>query len=200
MSTVPKDVNLLLETFFPRRDVYGVWTRGTLGVRTVTAPVTEQLLETHLSGSARIGAHSTDQNDRARWVVIDLDGFSVVAVLDIVAVAARHGIRLAVEASKRMGRYHLWAFFAELVPAWKARVLGCALVQEAGWGRHNIEVFPKQDTLTETEKGLGNFVWLPWNGQDLPYGRTAFLDLTRNQWPPYANQVDYLMGIRRILL
>ncbi len=187
-----------LWTFFVREDAYGLWIPGEPKGKTEMGAVTQNLLENHLKGTVRVGAHSTGQDDRARWLVIDLDGLSVAAVLDIIAASAKHGVPLAVEASKRAGRFHLWAFFTEPVPAWKARALGWALVESAGWGRHNIEIFPKQDSLVETEKGIGNFVWLPWNGQDLPSGRTAFLDLSRDQWLPYDDQAGYLMSVRRI--
>jgi hypothetical protein len=187
-----------LWSFFVRGDVYGLWTPGKATGETVKGPVTADLLERHLRGSVRVGAHSTDSHDRVRWFVIDLDGVSVAAVLDIMAAAAMHGVSLAVEASKTAGRFHLWGFFAALVPAWKARALGQGLLLAAGWGHRNIEVFPKQDSLATTEQGLGNFVWLPWHGADLPQSRTAFLDLKREQWPPHADQAGYLMRVERI--
>ncbi len=187
-----------LRSFFVRHDAYGIWRPGQEKGKTEMGAITQDLLASHLEGIVRVGAHSTDRDDRVLWLVIDLDGLSVAAVLDIMAAGSKAGVPLAVEASKGAGRFHLWAFFAEGVPAWKARSLGRALVDRAGWGRHNIEIFPKQESLAETKKGLGNFVWLPWNGQDFPSGKTVFLDFSRNQWPPYADQVGYLMTVGRI--
>jgi hypothetical protein len=155
-------------------------------------------LRDHLNGGIRLGAHSTNENDYSKWLVIDLDGVSVAAVLDILATASKQGIPLAVEASKTRGRYHLWGFFSKLVPAWKARALGLRLVDVAGWGQHPIEVFPKQDSVAETPRGLGNFVWLPWHGESLRTDRTAFLDVHREQWPPFPDQVDYVKRVERM--
>lgn len=189
---------LMRKTFFVREDAYGFCAPEWLKGRTKMGRVTAALLRKHLGGADRVGAHSTDENHQTRWLVIDIDGVSVAAAVDILAVASKQGVPIAVEASKSLGRFHLWVFFDQLVPAWKARALGRALVTAAGWGQHPIEVFPKQDYLSETAKGLGNYVWLPWYGQSLPLGRTAFLDVTQNQWPPYTDQVSYLKRVERI--
>lgn len=162
--------------------------------------VSQALLDSHLAGTARVGAHSTNRRDEAKWFVIDLDGLSVVAVQDIIAVSKRETVPVAVEASKSPGRFHIWGFFADLVPAWKGRALGRALVKAAGWDNRGIEIFPKQDSLMGTDKQLGNFLWLPWHGVDLPRGRTAFLDTTKEQWHPFPDQVGYLMALERIPL
>jgi len=187
-----------LQSFFVREDAYGLWMPGVPKGKTEMGAITQDLLGNHLKGTVRVGAHSTDRYDRAQWMVIDLDAVPVVAVLDIMGAAAKHGVSLSVEASRTAGRFHLWSLFAERVPAWKARALGQGLLTAAGWGNRGIEVFPKQDSLATTEKGMGNFVWLPWNGADLPQGRTAFLDLNREHWPPYADQVGFLMSAPRI--
>ena len=187
-----------LQGFFVRDDAYGLWRPGDAKGHTVRRAVTVDLLERHVAGEVRVGAHTTDRHHRARWMVIDVDKGSGTAVLDIMAVAARCGAPVAVEASKTGGRFHLWVFFAEAVPAWKARALGHGLLRTAGWGNHGIEVFPKQDTVEETDKGLGNFVWLPWCGANVAAGRTVFVDVRRDQWPPHADQIAYLSALPRV--
>lgn len=64
----------------------------------------------------------------------------------------------------RSGNAHVWVFFKEPCPAWAVRaVLRWAL---ESLGRRDVEIFPKQDELRPG--GLGNYINLPYHGEDRP--------------------------------
>ncbi len=147
----------------------------------------------HLRGAIRIGRYPLRTDGTCLWAVLDVDGKGVVPVLDLVAVLRRHGIPFAVERSKAKG-WHLWVWFAMPIPGWKARAVLRSLAAEAGWP--DTEVFPKQDDLAT--HGLGSFMNLPWQGASVKEGRTLFVDLSKEQWPPYTDQLAYLESIPKI--
>ncbi len=147
----------------------------------------------HLAGEVRIRRHFVLPDDTCHMAVIDVDDGGVTPVLDIRDVLRKHRLPFAVEKSKSKG-YHVWLWFASPVPAWKARAVLRALVAEAGWP--DVEVFPKQ--VTVDGDGLGNFVWLPLHGASVKEGRTLFLNISEDKWPPYPDQAAFLASVPKV--
>ncbi len=182
----------LLALFPGRTDAYGLLPAGG---KYVSKPgrLTVTHARAHLRGEVRIGRYVVLPEGTCWWGVIDVDTGGVTPVLDLRDVLRKHRLPFAVERSKEKG-HHVWVWFAVASPAWKARGLLRALVAEAGWP--DLEVFPKQDTLDG--KRLGNFVNFPLHGESVKAGRTVFLNLDAEQWPPYKDQFAYLESVPRI--
>ncbi len=181
----------LLALFPGRTDCYGFApTKGKC--LTKRGQLTVVQAKAHLAGTVRIGRHLLLPDGTCHAVVIDSDDQGGSPVLEICALLTRDRLRFAVERSKSKG-WHVWIFFAAPVPAWKARAVAQAIVSEAGWSR--TEVFPKQSALGED--GVGNYIFLPWHGESMKDQRTVFVDLSKEQWPPFPDQAAYLESIQQ---
>ncbi len=111
------DPAVFLEIFTPgRTDAYG-WNNSTLHKQ-----LGESQIQQHLKGVGRLGIIPLNPDGRCKWAAIDLDDLSVAAVRQIVETAQSWGLRLYVERSRSNG-YHLWLFFADWVPAVKAKAV-----------------------------------------------------------------------------
>jgi len=192
-------VPLLERFFFSRSDTVAIAEKGgnpqpaggslrallsthVAGTKAPAAVVSLQAKGTILGASIghfRVGSYCLNAESKVRWLCLDFDagGDHANALADPTGTAlAAHagfverGIPAYLERSGGGHGWHLWVFFADLVPAAKARRLAFALVPsdavladggpadpQAGRG---IEVFPKQDRITKG--GFGNLVWLPW--------------------------------------
>ncbi len=64
-------IDVFLRLFFARRDAYGRQTAH--GVITEKKPVTSALIQAHLAGLERIGAHSTNVENSCRYGCVDID-------------------------------------------------------------------------------------------------------------------------------
>ncbi len=185
----------LLALFPGRTDAYGLLPAGG---KYVSKPgrLTATHARAHLRGEVRIGRYVVLPDGKCWWGVVDADTGGVAPVLDLRDVLRKHRLPFAVERSKEKG-HHIWMWFAVPVPAWKARGLLRAFVAEAGWP--NLEVFPKQDTQDTLDgKRLGNFVNFPLHGESVKQGRTVFVNLDGEQWPPYKDQLAYLESVPKI--
>lgn len=180
-----------LLTLFPpgRRDAF------VLDKTSFNKPLSEYAVRQHLAGKARLGLYLLTPEGRCHWAAIDLDGVSRAAVLDLTAQASAWGVDVPVEKSKSKG-WHLYVFFAEWVPAAKARALLRGLIATAGWDAHRIELFPKQDT--PGADGKGNVLYMPWHGGSVAEGRCLFVNIADDQWPPYPDQAAYLASVPRL--
>jgi hypothetical protein len=193
------DPRLFRDTFARVSDAYGVMIDG--WPQAIREPLTMNLIEDHLQGRKRIGAYLVDADGMSDQIVVDLDipkgksddprewervrreARALLAVFDDL------GIKAFITSSKSRGLHvrSLW----ELAPAAQLRRIGNYVIRKAGV---DAEVFPKQDR--RTDGGVGNFVWLPLFGTDLPKGKTAFLD-EGNGLTPLPDQWDALRNLRR---
>ncbi len=200
-TSLTESAQLLLESFFTRRDIHGLCTADG-DMRTKHDPILRVHLEAHLRGEIRIGAHCTAPDDTVRWGCIDIDKDHLPlgmtdreAVHRVVNRLEAAGFSCLVERSKSRG-YHVWVFFTASLPAWKVRACLCAIVADVGLP--DLEVNPKQNYLQETENGCGNYVFAPWHGGSRREGRTQFVDLTSEDWTPLPNQEQALVSVLRI--
>lgn len=111
------------------------------------------------------------------------------------------GVSCLVERSRSGEGAHVWIFFSEAIPAWKARRFGRALLHK-GAESVNFKDFksydrmiPMQDYLKDG--GLGNLISLPLQGQALLHGNSAFVD---EDWNVYRNQWKALAETKKLSL
>ena len=103
--------------------------------------------------------------------------------------------------SKSGNGYHVYSFFQDAVPAWKARIVSFALLKEAGVIGDDVELFtfdrlfPNQDKLSG--KGLGNLIAAPFQGGAGLHGHTLILDPETNYKEPFPDQWTVLRDIEK---
>ena len=111
-----------------------------------------------------------------------------------VAGAGCYDISAYIERSKSKG-YHVWIFFEEGgVPARSARLVAHKILADIG--RTGVEVFPKQDVLTN-DISYGNFINTPLFGALVPKGRTVFVD-PAEPTKVYLDQWELLERVERV--
>jgi hypothetical protein len=104
--------------------------------------------------------------------------------------------------SKSGAGYHAYLFFETAVPAWKARRVAFALLQEAGVIGENVELssfdrlFPNQDE--SSGKGFGNLIALPFQGRAVKEGHTLLLDPNNGFKEPFQEQWGALAALKRV--
>ena len=188
----------LHDLFVNRHDNYAVQRRNGQYFR-VEKPLTLEVLQQHLEGKVTVGAYQLDAESMVKTLIFDLD----LGKLEDPEATARTIVEECVskpepkkprfywkavllEASRYPDpSYHIWVFFQPVpVPAQMARWLGLKVLEHANINPKLVEVFPKQDTLTQA-RPFGNFVKLPL-GKHQEHGKwSRFLDLeTFEPLPP----------------
>jgi hypothetical protein len=183
------DLKLFRELFCRIDDAFGRMTSE--GPKSVRSPLPDDMILAHLAGSEMIGAYFLDHDGMADQLVIDIDTQQPDLARMIERLFGELGIRSYIEASKSRG-YHVRAHWDSPVPAADLRRIGAWVVHQAGIP--NAEVFPKQDQ--RGTGGLGNFMWLPLQGECLKFGGTAILD-DSNGLAPLDDQWDAIQSIQR---
>ena len=108
-------------------------------------------------------------------------------------------IPYAIERSRSGNGSHVWIFFEEPLPAFKARRLGNAILTEAmnRDGRMSFNsydrFFPNQDRMPEG--GFGNLVALPLQGQARKNLNSVFVD---DDFLAYKDQWTFLYNIKKL--
>jgi hypothetical protein len=195
-----QNIDLFRSLFRGREDVYALhWTNpltGKLGYKPVYSEqeeepaLTDEILIRHFHGDCLIGVYPLLQDNTCHFLAIDLDKDAwLKEACSLIEVAKAHELTCYLERSKSGNGGHLWFFFNQKTPAWKARQLGKILLHEAVLTREQSfdRMFPSQDE--HTGKGIGNLIALPLNGKCLQEGNTAFITL---QGKPHRNQWEFL--------
>jgi superfamily II DNA or RNA helicase len=148
-----------------------------------------------------VGLYPLLRDNSCRFLVADFDG--AAAMLDALAytkAARANDVPTGLEISQSGRGAHVWAFFADRVPAGTARAIGTALVHEAMILRGSMDLrsydrlFPNQDVLPDG--GYGNLIAAPLQGRRRQDGLTLFLDLATLE--PYEDQWAYLSTLDRL--
>ena len=142
-------IALFLELFGARRDVYPkFWENLSSGKKGYSPeyindhmaggsgkrflPLDEHVIERHLRGQQAIGAYALRPDDSCIFLAADFDGEgwreNVIAYRE---AAQKSGVTVATERSRSGNGAHAWIFFAEPVPAARARQLGTILLAKA---------------------------------------------------------------------
>lgn len=173
------------------------------------APLTYQDLYRHLEGKDEnccdvVGLYAIMPDNNCTFLCTDFDDKSCKYgykndVLAFVGVCKEWNIPYAIERSRSGNGAHVWIFFEEPIPAFKARRLGNAILTEAM--RHNGRMsfnsydrfFPNQDRMPEG--GFGNLVALPLQGQARKRRNSVFVD---DDFLAYKDQWAFLYNINRV--
>ena len=173
------------------------------------APLTSQDVYRHLEGKDEnccdvVGLYAIMPDNNCSFLCTDFDDKSCKHgykddVLAFVGVCRDWQIPYAIERSRSGNGAHIWIFFEEPVPAFKARRLGNAILTEAmnHDGRMSLNsydrFFPNQDRMPEG--GFGNLVALPLQGQARKNLNTVFVD---DNFLAYKDQWTFLSNIRKL--
>lgn len=141
--------------------------------RTVYKTVTTTEWTGHLAGEYHLGIITITEDSNCWWAAVDIDDYSV----DHMEVVRRlEAMRVpSLVCRTKSGGAHCYVFFSEPIPAVdvmpKMRELAAAL----GYG--DSEVFPKQTQVVTEQRGLGNWLNMPYFGGDrtksYAYGKTG---------------------------
>ncbi|NMR20993.1 DEAD/DEAH box helicase family protein [Cellulomonas fimi] len=181
--------------------VAGGWRKGMDSKSARHLPLTPQVIASHLLGDVFVGLYPLLRDNSCRFLVADFDG--PAAMLDALAytkAARANDVPTTLEISQSGRGAHVWAFFADRVPASTARAIGTALVHEAMVLRGSMDLrsydrlFPNQDVLPDG--GFGNLIAAPMQGRRRQDGLTLFLDLGTLE--PYEDQWAFLSTLDRL--
>ena len=173
------------------------------------APLTSQDVYRHLEGKDEnccdvVGLYAIMPDNNCSFLCTDFDDKSCKHgykddVLAFVGVCRDWQIPYAIERSRSGNGAHVWIFFEEPLPAFKARRLGNAILTEAmnHDGRMSLNsydrFFPNQDRLPEG--GFGNLVALPLQGQARKNLNSVFVD---DDFLAYKDQWIFLYNIKKL--
>ena len=173
------------------------------------APLTSQDVYRHLEGKDEnccdvVGLYAIMPDNNCSFLCTDFDDKSCKHgykddVLAFVGVCRDWQIPYAIERSRSGNGAHVWIFFEEPLPAFKARRLGNAILTESmnRDGRmsfHSYDrFFPNQDRMPEG--GFGNLVALPLQGQARKNLNTVFVD---DDFLAYKDQWTFLYNIKKL--
>jgi hypothetical protein len=186
-------IALFRQLFTGLTNAYGTYNPTSGRVRQVKAPVTDQVILSHLKGEQPYGVYLLVKG-RSRAIAVDFDSGEPLPAIEFINRAKHYGIPAYIERSKSKG-YHAWMFFENNgVFAAKARLVMNHILQEIN--QPDTEIFPKHDALN-TDVRYGNFINAPLFGTLVPKGRTVFVD-PDNSMKPFPDQWKFLEKVQRV--
>lgn len=155
-------------------------------------PFTNEVIRGHIEGKETIGIYPILSDNTSYFVVADFDETSWKEdARNLVDVCAANNLLAYAEISRGGNGAHVWVFFAEAYPCWKARKILLTLIAEIS-PRSEFQkedsfdrLFPNQDTISDS--GFGNLISAPLQGQRIKEKCTVFYDtqsdtIYEDQW------------------
>ena len=170
-------------------------------------PVFEALVERHINNGPNnviLAIYPLLKDNTCNFIAGDFDNHNnnydpLPDVKALYEVCEVNEIPIYILRSKSGNGYHTYIFFKEPVPAWKARLVKLALLEEAqvvGNDASFDRLFPNQDK--RSGKGFGNPIALPFQGKASESGHTLFLRQDTGFKDPYTDQWRILKNIKKI--
>ena len=165
-----------------------------------TAALTLGTFLRHVRGELAIGVFPILPDNTCCFLAADFDGSTWLQdCQSYIETCHEVGLEGHLERSRSGKGGHVWVFFAENYPCYKARRIGLALTTrsarpglfqpQASFDR----LFPNQDLMPRG--GYGNLIALPLQGAAMARGNTVFLHPVTEE--PYADQWAYVAAIRK---
>ena len=133
--------------------------------RGVHQQVTDELWAAHLSGEQSLGITPINKENKCRWGCIDIDFYDEFDHKKLISDLAAGDIPAMVCKSKSGGA-HVFMFTTKPV---SASLMQSKLQEIAGnLGYGNSEVFPKQTKILAAKGDMGNWLNLPYFGENGP--------------------------------
>ena len=166
--------------------------------------VCRHLIGNDENGCDVVGIYAIMSDNNCAFLCTDFDDKSCKHrykddVLAFVGVCRDWNIPYSIERSRSGNGAHVWIFFNAVVPVYKARRLGNAILTEAMSrdGRMAFDsydrFFPNQDRMPEG--GFGNLVALPLQGKARKDLNSVFVD---DEFFAYRDQWTYLAQVQKI--
>lgn len=208
MKTVitKEEVDLFKSLFSTRADVYAKFWTNFKTKKSGYAPVyslnnqTESLddntFKKHLLGQKIIWVYPLFPDNTCSFLVVDFDKKSWFEDTSLVLqTAGFFKINAYLERSKSGNGGHVWFFFEERIPAYRARSFGKLLLKRSDLQSSSSydRLFPSQDE--HSGKGFGNLICLLLQGKHIEKGNTAFIDQNENAYP---GQWQYLSQTKKV--
>lgn len=160
-------------------------------------PLTDNLVLQHLKGKCILGVYPLLEDNSCYFIAADLDNHAgnldpLRDVKEYYEVCQLNDCPCYVFRSKSGEGYHAYIFFEAPIPAWKARIVATALLEEAqiyGEDSSFDRLFPSQDQLSG--KGFGNLIALPFQGKAAKQGNTLLLNPETGFTEPYEKPLQY---------
>jgi hypothetical protein len=135
------------------------------------------MVKDHIEGKITIGVYNISPDDLVIWICFDVDDHegtkdARAECEKLLAVLRSYGIPFLLEASGSPGSYHIWVLL-EPTKTHNAFVFARQVASEAGF---EGEVWPKQKSINEKSKGIGNLVKLPVCYHHKSGSRSVFLN------------------------
>lgn len=195
----PSHIRAFAKTFIPRWDWYALQLKDGTYIQKRES-LTLSMVTKHLTLARRgytpftLGAYALDAQNIARWVCFDADAQPQwKQLLKLSHTLFERGITSYLEPSRRGG--HLWLFTPPLagkdIRLFAQRLLEREQIAVSEGGRPLIEIYPKQDVLSD---GAGSFVRLPLGIHMKTMQAYHFIDLAGNPLAPTVREQVALLG------
>ena len=163
-------------------------------------PFTNGVIEDHLEGKETMGIYPILPDNTSHFIVADFDESTWKDdARNLIDVCDTNNLSAYAEISRGGNGAHVWVFFTEAYPCWKARKIMFMLIakisahsefqKEDSFDR----LFPNQNTISDG--GFGNLIGAPLQGQRVTEKCTVFYDAKSGDI--YADQWEFLKTIHK---